>query len=173
MDPLDAINFIALKHAAKPDAESNLRYVMRWYSKTFSTPLHQVMHEIPLEDIWLAFFEERYAGMEREDLEEHIAEALETPEERRARLTAEEEEKAGNDAFVRMTEEAAKATATKQEPVPFAPPVMAETKPDAPIEVPPDIAMTFVTPEEMEKLLGEGVATETKEEPIVKDLSFR
>lgn len=166
MNKFDALNLIALKGALKPDGESNLRYVMRWYSKTFFTPLHDVP-DLPIEDVWLAFFEERYHGMKREDLEEQVALALETPEERNSRVRAEEDAKAQEDAFVAMSEKMAR-TAPKPVPLPANPdpagllsqiPNLPETMPDAanreavgPLE--PDIKMTFVDPDEMERLMN-------------------
>ena len=149
MNTFDALNLLALNAAKNPDSESNHRFVMRWYSKTFHTPLHVVMSQIPVEDVWLAFFEERYQNMDPEQLDEFIAQALETPEERRERLSEEEKDRAAKIAdaeFVRKTEEMA---AKKSEPPP-----LPETTPPPPV-IEPDVDITFVEvpPEEMEALL--------------------
>lgn len=166
MNLFDSLNRIALARAVKPDAESNLRFVLRWYSKTFSTPLHVVVDEIPVEDIWLAFFEERYAGMSRAELQEYVELALETPEERAARELAEEMEEASEKAFAAM------AAAQKPIPIPVnhAPadllsqvPKLPETSlASMPDILEPNIDMKFVDPEEMERLLDDGMANQTK-----------
>jgi hypothetical protein len=174
MNTFDALNLIALKGATKPDAESNLRFVTRWYSKTFHTPLHVVANDVPIEDIWLAFFEERYHGMPPEELQTYVSMALETPEERRARIDAEENEAAADEAFARQAEAAAKA-----KPVPIVPvhnpaellsqvPSLPETT--LPV-VEPDVEITFqeVDPEEMAALL-EGSSGPVKK---VDPASFR
>lgn len=87
---LRAIQAIALRGIVDPTPESQVRYVCRWYSKTFSTPLHVVYGEIPLEDIFLAFFEERYRELDEEDLNTEILKATLTPEEYEEAVTLEE-----------------------------------------------------------------------------------
>lgn len=172
MNTFDALNLLALSGAVKPTGESNLRYVMRWYSKTFHTPLHEVYH-LPVEDIWLAFFEERYHGMPREELQTYIDLALETPEERARRIDAEEAEIASERAFKEMTEKAAAAKPVELKVMPRPAdllsqiPALPETTlatPETPLE--PDIEMTFVDPQEMEKLLEGGMGTQTKNNPM-------
>lgn len=170
MNLFDSLNRIALARAFKPDAEANLRYVMRWYSKTFATPLHVVIEEIPVEDIWLAFFEERYAGMTRNELLEYVELALETPEERAARELAEENEEASERAFAEMSAKAAKTPIPI--PVNVSPadlltqvPSLPETTLPAVMEpLQEGIEMTFVdaSPEELDKLLDGGMANQTK-----------
>lgn len=178
MNTFDALNLIALGRAVKPSGESNLSFVARWYSKTFHTPLHVVINDLPIEDIWLAFFEERYQGMPRGELQEYIDLALETPEERNARIAAEEAEEAGNRAFEEMS---AKAS---QKPVVTAPvtnpasllsqvPGLPETKAEAlPERLEPDIEMTFVDSSEMERLLDGGIG-DTPKKPKPDPMSFR
>lgn len=178
MNTFEALNLIALKGAIQPDAESNLRYVMRWYSKLFHTPLHVVMQEVPIEDVWLAFYEERYSGLKRDDLDEFIALALETPDERATRLDAEDAEVNADKAFAAMAEAAAvKPTALKVNANPAdllsQVPSLVETAVDAPMEpLEPDIEMTFVDPSEMEALL-EGSTTGQATKQTVDPSSFR
>lgn len=172
MNTYDALKLIALKGAIKPDAESNVRYVLRWYSKTFHTPLHEV-YNLPLEDVWFAYFEERYSDMERADLEEEVAMALESPEARDEREMAEEVEKAQDLTFAKLAEESNKNMANLPKAISQVqdaiqamkslqsdtPSVIAET---API-VEEDIQMEFIDEEEMEKIVSEGgMATKTK-----------
>jgi hypothetical protein len=164
---LDSLNRIALARALKPDSEGAVRRVMRWYSKTFSTPLHVVMEEIPLEDIWLAYFEEEYEGLSQFELQQRIALALETPEERKKRLAEEEAEEASERAFAEMTAAAAQApTPLPVNPAP-AELLKAPELPEATLPAPvleEGIEMTFVdaSPEEMEALLSGGMGTQTK-----------
>jgi hypothetical protein len=83
---------ILAAHAVKTGtAEYFERYLMRWFSKTFHTPYHLVQ-EMPFEDVLQAFYEERYATLDEDQFDQEIREMLETPEERVARLKAEEEE---------------------------------------------------------------------------------
>ncbi len=42
MDDLKALEILALKSRERPDFESELRKIQRWYSKSFSTPLKEV-----------------------------------------------------------------------------------------------------------------------------------
>jgi hypothetical protein len=156
----EALRIIALRGAYKPDSESNLRYVMRWYSKTFHTPLHEV-YDLPLEDIWMAFFEERYHDMEREDLEEEVRKALESPAAAREREMGEEVEKASELSFQKMSAmsnlaKKVNAIADKLK----APDTLPETAPPPVIEE--NIQMEFVDDTEMEKLMDGGMANQTK-----------
>lgn len=168
MDRYEALRLIALGGAYKPDSESNVRYVMRWYSKTFYTPLHEV-YELPLDDIWLAFYEERYQALEREDLEAEVAKTLESPEARAEREMADETEKASTMEFAKMSESMAKvatlANKIKEtmEAGDKAPASIPET---APPVIEENIQMEFVDDEEMKKLMDGGMATQTKVDPM-------
>lgn len=64
------------------DSDYELRQIFRWYSKTFSTPLHQVV-ELPLEDVLRAWYEEEFEGMKEEDLEQVVRERAISEERRR------------------------------------------------------------------------------------------
>ena len=166
MNKYEALRLMALQGAYKPDAESNVRYVMRWYSKTFHTPLHQV-YELPLEDVWLAFYEERYQALEKEDLEDAVAKALESPEARQEREMEDEAEKASALEFAKMSEAMNKVSKTVDKVKETlgamkAPEATLPVVPSTPIEE--GIDMQFVDPEEMEKLLSGGMATDTKKE---------
>lgn len=165
MNKYEALRLVALQGAYKPDAESNVRYVMRWYSKTFHTPLHQV-YDLPLEDVWLAFYEERYQAMEEEALNDEVAKALESPEARHEREMEDEAEKASALEFAKMSESTNKTAKTvdkvaetlshvktPEATLPPAVPVMEE-----------NIQMEFIDPEEMEKLMSGGMATDTKKD---------
>lgn len=59
-----ALRILALKEALseEPSYDYFIRKVFRWYSKTFSTPLHQV-YELPLFDVMQAYYEDIYANL--------------------------------------------------------------------------------------------------------------
>lgn len=180
MHTLEALRLIALKGAVKPDAESNVRYVMRWYSKTFHTPLHVVEAEIPLEDLWLAFFEERYHNYDPETLEEEVAKLLETPEQRKEREMAEESEKAAETEFVKLAEQAnqvKKKVDEAAEKMKLAAGMLStnnlpETQRGILEPLEPDIQMEFVDDADMEKLLSGGMNNQTKTPPV-DPMSFK
>lgn len=57
---------IALANVADPDSAYFYRYVCRWYSKTFHTPLNKT-YSLPSQDVFMAYFEEGYEAMDDED----------------------------------------------------------------------------------------------------------
>lgn len=82
MDFIDGIKVRALLAVLRPDQEANLRHIFRWYSKTFSTPLHEV-DDLPVEDILLHWFEVQYEDMEEPE-QIHQARQLTTTQEQAA-----------------------------------------------------------------------------------------
>jgi hypothetical protein len=112
MDLLKALQLQALGHVlldpekrkdSREYREYWLRHIFRWYSKTFHTPLH-VVDAIPLHDILIAYFEERYEGMNEEQLEEERALMCETDIERKKRLADEANAEAEMEEYLRDTE---------------------------------------------------------------------
>lgn len=75
-----------------------LRAIMRWYSKTFSTALHKV-YELPVVDIIQTYFEEVFEDMDIEQLEAKRVLLLETDADRAAREQAEINELANDLAY--------------------------------------------------------------------------
>ena len=69
-----ALRILALKEALSPEPSHDyfIRKVFRWYSKTFSTPLHQV-YDLPLFDVIQAYYEDIYSNLadERDTPEFH------------------------------------------------------------------------------------------------------
>lgn len=59
-----ALRILALKEALseEPSYDYFIRKVFRWYSKTFSTPLHQVA-DLPLFDVMQAYYEDIYSNL--------------------------------------------------------------------------------------------------------------
>lgn len=94
MEDFNAIRTIALRNVIKADSESYLlRKVFRSYSIKFSTPLHQVS-DLPLEDVFLAFFEDLFENMDKADLENERLDVIETEEEIVARQKQEDRDDA-------------------------------------------------------------------------------
>jgi len=76
MEPVRAIRLIALKNVLdEPDASAHWRHISRYYSKTFSTPLHLV-DELPRLDVLQAYFEDVYEHLEDVELQRELAETL-------------------------------------------------------------------------------------------------
>lgn len=96
MDYFSALKIRALKAVTQPDREYFIRKTMRWYSRQYHTPLSQV-EEIPLEDIFVAYFEEQFEGMDEEAIEAARMDMLIPEEERRKRQIEEDADDA--DAF--------------------------------------------------------------------------
>jgi hypothetical protein len=91
LSPYEAIKVSAIDSVVNKDDDYVLRYVFRWYSKTFHTPLHQVA-DIPVVDVLTAYYEELYEKMEVEELKEERMKSSMTPEEWAERLRQEEME---------------------------------------------------------------------------------
>jgi hypothetical protein len=169
MDIVQVMRLRALKAVLYPDSEYFLRKIIRWYSKTFSTPIEKV-EEIPVEEILQAFYEERYEAMSEEQLEEERETLIKDPEELRAEQLLEDQEEV--DSFetrriIAAEEEAQKKAAAQkkaklleapqQVPGPLAIKPMQETtlvSGPAPA-IPPGITMSFESDKEFEKLLDQ------------------
>lgn len=96
MEFWDAIHFAALRdvYFARKGRDGGdplytYRKIFRWYSRTFSTPLHQV-EELPLEDVLRAWYEETLEDLDEKDLDEKVREAALSPEERQRRERVED-----------------------------------------------------------------------------------
>lgn len=98
---LDGIRIRALAGVMDPDEEYTLRDIFRWYSREFSTPLHEV-EGLPLESILINWFEVQYAELEPEEQNALALELIESPDERKAR---EEADKKSEDAFLQKARE--------------------------------------------------------------------
>jgi len=180
MDYGKAIRLVALRNVIRQDGQYVLRYIQRWYSKTFATPLHQV-DALPLDDVVMAYFESYYEDMKEEDRAKEIESLLETDEQRQARERAEDADQAEREEFARFTaaedERKAKKKAEAAEkkkienvvdpraPRPLRPAPREE--PDLPVvmpppqpklkELPPEITMKFAELEDVaEELEGLG-----------------
>jgi hypothetical protein len=102
LDLLKATRLLAFAAVEKRDADYLLRYILRWYSRTFATPLHEV-DALPLEDVLEHYFECQAEDMEDEDKDEVLARLIETRSERLEREAKEAEEAVADDAFYKAT----------------------------------------------------------------------
>lgn len=107
LDDIDALRLRALRSVWKPDYDSSLRRIFRWYSEKFHTPLHEVP-DLPLHDVLQAYFEVAFEGLAPEERHNTAMGLLETPDEKRAR---EIDDKASEDSFIEMTEQLVKKQA--------------------------------------------------------------
>lgn len=87
---LTAIQADALHAVLVEEPEWEIRHILRWYSRTFFTPLHEV-EELPPEDVFRTWFETRYEQMDRSELIEEARLVIETPEERAQRIETEKD----------------------------------------------------------------------------------
>jgi len=92
MDVYKAIQLKALANVMldESDVEYRIRYISRWYSKTFHTPLSEVA-DIPFVELLQAFFEEKYENESETELELLRNALIESDEERKAREAKEAE----------------------------------------------------------------------------------
>lgn len=93
MDQITATRISALHSVEHPDRDYLIRKILRWYSKTFHTPLADV-EELPLDDIMQAYYENRVEEMSPEERAEERALLLKTEEQRISEIMAEEAEEA-------------------------------------------------------------------------------
>ncbi|CAB4127019.1 hypothetical protein UFOVP75_54 [uncultured Caudovirales phage] len=107
MDVYKAIQLKALANVMldESDVEYRIRYISRWYSKTFHTPLSEV-DDIPFVVLLQAFFEEKYENESEAELELLRNALIESDEERKVR-EAKEAEMAFDD--IQFAQEFAKA----------------------------------------------------------------
>lgn len=199
MDILLTARRLAMAAVLERDRDYQLRYIFRWYSKTFSTPLHQV-EELPLQDVLQAWYETQYDALvaddaREEDLQNEMVELTETDEEAAARQMTESREQDEAEQFAKEIEEEERQKAVREaappplkkkatqqlidavtperpagpsmpeiptapsRPIPQLPrSIKSETElPRAPMsgELPPDVHISFVEPEEFERILEE------------------
>jgi len=90
MDFYESLQLKAMLACLKPTRESWFGYVMRWYSKTFFTPLHQVQ-DLPMDEVLLAYYSETFEQMEEAERQDYLERLTQDPEEREKQDEAEEQ----------------------------------------------------------------------------------
>jgi hypothetical protein len=97
----------AMRSVLRKDADYWLRYICRWYSEHYSTPLHEVGTPsgiVPLRDACHAFYEVYYKDLNEADREHEIELLTQTPEEERQANLAKDIVEAENWQFARNVE---------------------------------------------------------------------
>ena len=162
------IRLRALHSVLFPDEDYVVRKAIRWYSKTFHTPL-AVVEEMPLGDIFEAFYEEHYEAMAPQDRDAEKEDLLLSDEDRYQKILAEEADEAEmfETAKVLMAQEAGQAEKNKKDKI------IAQTTQKMPMHeipetdlpelgpIPEDVTMTFISDEELEREL-DGFGTMTQ-----------
>ncbi len=173
-----AMREVLRHHDGNPSEEFWLREVFRWYSETFSTPLHLV-ETLPVQDVVRHYYESTYKKVvENEnasDLLVELQDLCSTEEEQR--IEAEKKARAAMDEwkFLKDTEAEEKAAAEKRQkepkkvpstdspggklfstPTPRQPSNMQQSRPGGETEIPfhkaePDIKMSFIDLDELER----------------------
>lgn len=73
---IKAIKEIALANVKSPSPDYFQRFLARWYSNTFSTPLHYVISSISSDELLLHYFEYKFENMPKKDLNEHMMDVV-------------------------------------------------------------------------------------------------
>lgn len=82
MDLFESIQQQAMMAVVEPDDEATMRYICRYYSKTYATPLHLVK-QLPIAEVLQTFYEDVFGQMDEEAREERIEWLLMSPEDRK------------------------------------------------------------------------------------------
>lgn len=90
-----------MRNVLKADTEYHIRRIYRWFSKTFHVNLIDAF-DIPLEEVLLHFYEEKFENLDDSEREDEIAMLSETEDQRRAREENEDTEKATEDELMEM-----------------------------------------------------------------------
>lgn len=104
MNTVDALRLIAMRAVTGGDSDYNIRYILRWYSKTFHTPLTTV-EDLPLEDVLQTYFECRYEEMNEAERQQELERLLLSEEELARRRRQEDAEEAELAQFAKLTED--------------------------------------------------------------------
>ncbi len=161
MTLFESVQLLALASIKKPDGNYFIRRICRWYSREFSTPLHEV-EALPLDYVLQNYFESIYEELEEEDFDKRVAEVLESPEQKKMRKTEQELEEMEYEEFAQFTADQAKMEAQQKEKdglanVPIQPQAapfqLGQSRESAlpkPSATPPSVRMEFVNPNLLE-----------------------
>lgn len=176
MNLYKALRLVALRDVLLEPADYHLRYIQRWYSRTFHVPLPQVA-DLDLEHVLQAFYESRYEDMDEEEREKERKQLIESDEARQKRMLEEDRGSADDDLWAQQyeeeiraaqAEEDAKLTAQKKVEVPIVRelPEAHLVSPEAtPKVAPPNISLSFVNDDEFERLIDEADSAGTDDDP--------
>ena len=163
IDYFEAIQLISLSNLYnlrnnKPTTrEYDFNRIFRVYSKTYHTPLH-VVKGLPLHHVLTAYYDDLFESMEQDDLEEVRLDLLKSQEERAEIKDADEASLLQDMADLVKEAEAAVGKIAELGKAKTAP--LISHKGDVPLVNPvmvdkpkPEIKMSFLSPEEMSKIL--------------------
>lgn len=68
---MDDLAIMGVYYASQKDEIGRWRFLCRWYSKTFHTPLPQVF-DMPRDELIIAFWEEKFDAMSEDEKEQTI-----------------------------------------------------------------------------------------------------
>jgi hypothetical protein len=154
VDYSTALQVLALREVIDENEspEYRIRKILRWYSKTFVTPLH-IAEELPLEDILQHYYECNFEEMSEAERVDAVKQFCMTPEQRLAVKNAAEVKE--EEFFKELEAEAAAQAAAPKKPKVVLPQKPLQAPSDALIP-PPDsngeISMQFVDLKELEAL---------------------
>jgi hypothetical protein len=161
-----AIRLLAFHAVQERSPEYRLRSVMRWFSRTYSTPLAEV-ENMPTEYILSNYYEVLYAELESEELEKERTLLTESTAEKAERLRREAQDEASTEALLKQIEAEQKQDALKDKDLRALGDAKAQemrqaldrTLPEPSLGnkqvLLPNISYKFVPNEEMEKLIAE------------------
>src|SRR6202158_5323756 len=107
LDLASQVRILALQEVREKTATYRLRCVYRWYSKTFSTPLHLVP-TLPFTEVLEAYFEDQFENLDEEELEKERLLIIETESQRLKRIAEEEAVVTSEADFLKFAEAEAK-----------------------------------------------------------------
>ena len=178
-DMVGDVKVVAMSDVVRSTPEYNFRFILRWYSREFHTPLHLVS-TLPLEDIVRAYYEVKYEDMPEHEREHEIGLLLETPEELRERQLQEDREEAEALEFAKEAqaqeaeattpaEKLAAATNRFQQISSALKPPEKLPGPDVALpepmqKLPPDIKMTFIEDDGFNDLMEGDFASRTQDD---------
>ena len=167
INSLKATRLLAYRAVTKRDPEYVFRHILRWYSRTFSTPLHEV-EDLPIDEVMRHFFVVRFEDMDESELEEEELDLRLTDAEKKTKAEKEKTDSVADDDFYALMQAKANATSPAvkpatadgaiptTEPLPLGLPAnfqkLADTAEAAEKMIPPDIKMTFVSDKEIEDM---------------------
>jgi primosomal protein N' len=115
MNKWDQLRAVALAETVKSPFEYQIRRIARWYSKTFHTPLKDVL-EIPIEELVYCYYESQFEDLTPERLEEEVKELFMPESEKLLQLDEATERKVSDDEFLKEIQKESEKKA--KEPTP-------------------------------------------------------
>ena len=169
MSLADDLQVIAFHDVVTSSNGARLRQLYRWYSKTFFTPLHEVM-DLSLPFILQAFWEERYSQMDKDELEEARLRLIKSEAELSAEEQQDEADTTGTEDLVAQLEA---ELADKAKPASVAKKIE-DVKPPAPVKTREKIPeVNLPKPDQTPPMLPEAVKIQFADTDFFDELADR